>query len=78
MTDNPATTRQRANASTITDPELDRLWQRAEDAEARLQAAADLITAGHTAFTDRMDIVRRLCSGEITPQQALDIDRGDE
>ncbi|MEU3569597.1 hypothetical protein AB0E96_14385 [Kitasatospora sp. NPDC036755] len=36
VTDNPATPRRRVTASTITDPELDRLWQRAEDAEARL------------------------------------------
>ncbi|MEU3559735.1 hypothetical protein [Kitasatospora sp. NPDC006786] len=78
MTDSPAMARRRANASTITDPELDLLWQRAEDAEARLQTAADLIASGHTAFAERMDIVRRLCAGEITPQEAKAIDRGDE
>ncbi|WP_316521247.1 hypothetical protein [Kitasatospora brasiliensis] len=78
MTDNPATTRRRPNASTINDLELDLLWQRAEDAEARLQAvAADLITAGHTVFADRLDIVRRLCAGELTPREAHDEDRGE-
>ncbi|GAA1154605.1 hypothetical protein F4556_004986 [Kitasatospora gansuensis] len=62
-------------ASNITDPELDQLRDRAEDAEARLAAAAELLTAGYSAPVERADIVRRLCAGEITPEQARAEDR---
>ncbi|MFD4394198.1 hypothetical protein [Kitasatospora sp. NPDC058478] len=76
MTDS-TNTPQRPTASTITDPELDLLWERAEAAEARLKTAADILHSGYSDVTDRVDIARRLCEGEITPQQALAIDRGD-
>ncbi|MFJ8430494.1 hypothetical protein ACIQ9P_04220 [Kitasatospora sp. NPDC094019] len=67
----------RVTASTITDPDLDQLWERTEDAEARLKTAADLLQAGHSPLLDRAGIVRRLCLGEITPEQARADDRGE-
>nr|BEK65768.1 hypothetical protein KPHV_29950 [Kitasatospora purpeofusca] len=73
-----ALTPHRVTASTITDPDLDRLWGRAEDAEARLAAAADLLETGHSSPLDRARIVRRLCVGEITPEQARAEDRGEQ
>ena len=65
----------RITASNITDPELDQLRGRVEDAEARLAAAAELLAAGYSAPVERADIVRRLCAGEITPEQARTEDR---
>ncbi|MFJ4791812.1 hypothetical protein [Kitasatospora purpeofusca] len=65
----------RPTASTITDPELDRLWERAEDAEARLACAAQLLASGASDFHTRVDIARRLCAGDITLLQARDEDR---
>ncbi|MDY0816557.1 hypothetical protein [Kitasatospora purpeofusca] len=65
----------RVTASNITDPQLDQLWERVESAEARLAAAADLLSAGHSGWHDRVDIVRRLCAGEITAEQARTEDR---
>ncbi|KDN85619.1 hypothetical protein [Kitasatospora cheerisanensis] len=78
MTDpQPPQTEPRPTASTITDPELDALFHRAEQAEARLAAAARLLASGKSSLYDRTQTVRRLCAGEITPQEAQDEDRGE-
>ncbi|MFD7639491.1 hypothetical protein ACFV4P_02440 [Kitasatospora sp. NPDC059795] len=78
MTDTqPPQTEPRPTASTITDPELDALFHRAEQAEARLTAAAQLLAAGKSGPRDRVQIALRLCAGEITPQEAQDEDRGE-
>ncbi|MFF8769132.1 hypothetical protein [Kitasatospora sp. NPDC015120] len=75
---------QRPTATTITDPELDALWDRAHaaetqlaDARARLAAAVDLLHAGTSPLHQRAGIVRRLCTGEVTPEQARHLDRGE-
>ncbi|MCX4749140.1 hypothetical protein OG455_27145 [Kitasatospora sp. NBC_01287] len=67
----------RPTASNITDPELDRLWERAENAEARLTAAAQLLASGYSDLHTRAQLAARLCAGDITPQQARDEDRGE-
>ncbi|MEU8919437.1 hypothetical protein AB0D10_00700 [Kitasatospora sp. NPDC048545] len=67
----------RPNASNITDPELDLLWERAEDAETRLACAAQLLASGYSDLHTRVDIARRLCAGDITTAQARDDDRGE-
>ncbi|GAA2084938.1 hypothetical protein GCM10009759_04350 [Kitasatospora saccharophila] len=78
MTDTqPQAEQHRPTASTITDPELDALFRRAETAEARLAAAARLLASGNSSPYDRAQIARRLCAGEITPQEARDEDRGE-
>ncbi len=79
MTDTqpPQAEQHRPTASTITDPELDALFHRAEDAEARLAAAARLLAFGNSSPHDRAQIVRRLCAGEITAQEAQGEDRGE-
>ncbi|MEU5384047.1 hypothetical protein [Kitasatospora cineracea] len=75
VNDQPAPSR--PTASTITDPELDRLWNRVDDAEARLATAAGLLASGKSDLHERIQIVHRLCAGEITPQEAQDEDRGE-
>ncbi len=58
---------QRATASNITDIQLDDLYD-------RLELAAELAEDGCCTSEERADRIRRLCSGEITPQQARDED----
>ncbi|TQF05528.1 hypothetical protein E6W39_29005 [Kitasatospora acidiphila] len=60
----------RMTASTATDPGLEELYE-------RLDTAAQLLAAGYSSFQERAGIVQRLCSGEITTQQARDEDRGE-
>ncbi|MFJ6136557.1 hypothetical protein [Kitasatospora sp. NPDC092286] len=74
----PGAADRRVTASNITDPQLDQLWERVETAEARLTTAADLLSAGYADRHDRVAIVRRLCAGEITPEQARAEDRGEQ
>ncbi|MFC8447741.1 hypothetical protein [Kitasatospora sp. NPDC057223] len=75
VNDQPAPSR--PTASNITDPELDQLWERVEELEGRLAAAARLIVSGYSDPHTRAQIAGRLCAGEITPQQARDEDRGE-
>lgn len=60
----------RPTASNVTDPELDEMY-------ARLDTAAALAETGYSDLATRMAIIRRLCAGEITTQQARDEDRGE-
>ncbi|GAA2136954.1 hypothetical protein GCM10009760_16860 [Kitasatospora kazusensis] len=60
---------QRPTASNITDIQLDDLYE-------RLDLAAELAHTGRRARTERRDIIRRLCAGEITPEQARAEDAG--
>ncbi len=58
----------RTTASNITDAQLDDLYE-------RLALAAELADTGYSDHIERRAIIRRLCAGEISPQQARDEDR---
>ncbi|MFF0409647.1 hypothetical protein ACFYUY_04335 [Kitasatospora sp. NPDC004745] len=53
----------RATASTITDDQLDDLYD-------RLDTARDMIDSACEVFCSCAELVYRLCAGTITPEQA--------
>ncbi|MFI9157546.1 hypothetical protein [Kitasatospora aureofaciens] len=61
----------RATASTITDDQLDELYE-------RLDTARDLIDSACKEFCSCAELVYWLCAGTITPQQARAADGGRE
>ncbi|MER5639392.1 hypothetical protein ABT095_20845 [Kitasatospora sp. NPDC002227] len=54
---------QRATASTITDIQLDDLYE-------RLATAAELARTSGRSLREQLETIHRLCAGEITPGQA--------